>query len=394
MRNCKNYQIESEYKKLNIENREDLNNQIKSIFSIYLKNEERTLNLYKDFLCVELVKYKKIQSTKNYLLFFETIMNQYKNSSIFEDTQFLNMMESLIKVDEESSNNYISISMNQPTIDNSKSKYDNLYNLMNLIDELLEKCLYRNLRLLYGFLSYKINQVPPKDLFDLDFGGLISSITKIHGDYLLKDKVYCIPINQWRNICEHKNYKFIDSENIEVKYGSKKQYSKVVKYNDILPILQNFNAFNTALKLIFGLIFLDIIPDINNKLSGTNIRLEESFAPLFLNLRTVDFSIIEYHYKQENNEFELLFEDLDTIEPTQSRIIHISQIFSRVATSIYDDKILNIKPDTIKICLFHKQKNIANTTIRYEVALDFALKKIKMEELINNINFQIISDIK
>ena len=388
-----NNDVETEYKKLGIKNRSVLVQLTKEAFLDLLKNKSRTFDLYMDLLCMEYIKYKKIEKKLDLFKFFKTFMMNYKNSKDFESTDFFELMKSVFYIDAESGENYLSISLNQPEI-SFESQYDDLYKIMKLLGELLEKCAYKNLRVFYGLAYYSTNKISPNNIFTLDFGGLVDSLKAIIGNNILNDPIYSIPINQWRNICEHKSYKFINNKEVKVEYGRKKKNIKIVQYDDLLTIVQNFNLINTLLKLISDLIYLDIMPDIQDTLNNYSVRLEESFAPLFLNLRTVDFSIIEYHYKQENNEFELLFEDLDTIEPTQSRIIHISQIFSRVAKSIYDDKILNIKPDTIKICLFHKQKNIANTTIRYEVALDFALKKIKMEELINNINFQIISDIK
>ncbi len=381
--------IDIEYSKIGIKNRFELKEKTQNVFSKYLVNKDRTFKLYIDLLCGEFVKYNKITADKKLFSFFEREILDYKNLNIFQQDSFFHLMKTMYKIDEESSNNYLSIFINQHPIKNL-SKYDDLDNMMKMTGDLLEECLCRNLRLLYGFIFFKTNCTTAPNLFNLNFGGLVRELKNHLSDpTILDDCIYNIPLNQMRNICKHKTYKLINTQEIQVEYGTSNKKTVIIKYDDILKILENINLFNSTVKLLFNLIYLDIMPDIQSELNFDNIRLEESFSSLFYNLRYLNFKIIKYGLNKQNNIFELFFEDIDQVENTQDRIILISQNLPRIAAYIYDDKILNIFPDNIKITLFYKNVEIANVSVPYNQALNYAMQKIDMIALINNTKFDI-----
>lgn len=381
--------IEFEYSKIGIESRSELKIKTREAFSKYLVNKERTLEIYMDILCSEFIKYNKIIADSKFFSFFESKIFDYKNMYLLQQKPFLDLMKTMYKTDEEASNNYLSISLNQHSINNI-SRYDDLDNIMKMMGDLLEECLYRNLRLLYGFIYFKTNHVNSPDLFNLDFGSLIRELKgSLSNPAILDDPIYHIPLNQMRNICKHKTYKLINSQEIQAEYGTANKKTVIMKYDDILKIFKNINLFNSTIRLLFNLIYLDIMPDIHKDLTFDNIRLEQSFSSLFYNLRYLNFRIIKYGLNKRNNIYELFFEDIDSTENTQDRIILISQNFPRIAAYINDDKILNITPDKIKIYLFYMNKEIANTIVPYNLALNYTLQKIDMVELINNTEFNI-----
>lgn len=380
--------IEIEYSKMGIKNRTQLKKKAQDTFSTYLVNRG-TFDLYADLLCMEFIKYNKIVIDKKIFSFFESKIFDYQNLYIFQKDSFLELMKTMYEIDEESGNNYMSICINQNPI-KGLSKYDDLDSMMKMMGDLLEECLCRNLRLLYGFVYFKANNIISPKLFSLNFGGLVCELKKYLPDpTILNDFIYKIPLNQIRNVCKHKTYKLINENEVCAKYGTTNNKTVIIKYSDILKILENINLFNSAIKLLFNLIYLDIMVDIHKDLTFYNIRLEESFSSLFYNLRYLNFRIIKYELNKQNNIFELFFEDIDCAESTQDRIILISQNFPRIAAYIDDDKILNISPDKIKIHLFYNNQEIANTTIQYNLALNYAYKKIDMVELINNTEFNI-----
>ena len=380
--------IENEYSQIRIKDIAKLKKKAQDTFSAYFVNK-RTFNLYIDLLCMEFVKYNKIVADKKIFSFFESKIFDYQNLYIFQKESFLELMKTMYEIDEESSNNYMSICINQHSI-KGLSKYDDLDNMMKMIGDLLEECLYRNLRLLYGFVYFNANNIISPKLFSLNFGELVCELKNHLTDpTILNDFIYNISLNQIRNICKHKTYKLINDKEIRVEYGTTNKKTAIIKYDDILKILKNINLFNSAIKLLFNLIYLDIMPEIQHDLIYDNIRLEESFSSLFYNLRYLNFRIIKYGLNKQNNIFELFFEDIDCSGNTQNRIILISQNFPRIAAYIDDDKILNISPDKIKIYLFYNNIEIANTAVQYNLALDYTHKKINTVELINNTEFNI-----
>lgn len=386
--------IENEYSKIGIKDISILKENVQNVFSKYLVNRQRTLKLYMDLLFLEFIKYNKIKKSSKFFIFFESEILNYKNLKDRYQKDFLNLMKIMFEINEEAGNNYMSICFNQHYINNF-SKYNDLDNMMKMMGDLLEECLYRNLRLLYGFIFFMKNLIIPPNLFDINFGGLIIELKKYLSDpTFLNDYIYNIPLNQLRNICKHKTYKLINDQEIQVEYGSNKKKIVIIKYDDILKLLKNINLFNTTITLIFNLIYLDIIPDIHQDLNYDNIRLENSFSSLFYSLRYLNYKIIKYGLNTKNNIFEMCFEDVDNIDNTLNRIILISQNFSRIAKYIYDDKILNISPDAIKISLIYNNMEIANAIISYDHALNYIMKKNDIVELINNIEFNIINNKK
>ena len=386
--------IENEYSKIGIKDISILKENVQNVFSKYLVNRQRTLKLYMDLLFLEFIKYNKIKKSSKFFIFFESEILNYKNLKDRYQKDFLNLMKIMFEINEEAGNNYMSICFNQHSINNF-SKYNDLDNMMKMMGDLLEECLYRNLRLLYGFIFFMKNLIIPPNLFDINFGGLIIELKKYLSDpTFLNDYIYNIPLNQLRNICKHKTYKLINDQEIQVEYGSNKKKIVIIKYDDILKLLKNINLFNTTITLIFNLIYLDIIPDIHQDLNYDNIRLENSFSSLFYSLRYLNYKIIKYGLNTKNNIFEMCFEDVDNIDNTLNRIILISQNFSRIAKYIYDDKILNISPDAIKISLIYNNMEIANAIISYDHALNYIMKKNDIVELINNIKFNIINNKK
>ncbi len=386
--------IENEYSKIGIKDISILKENVQNVFSKYLVNRQRTLKLYMDLLFLEFIKYNKIKKSSKFFNFFESEILNYKNLKDRYQKDFLNLMKIMFEINEEAGNNYMSICFNQHSINNF-SKYNDLDNMMKMMGDLLEECLYRNLRLLYGFIFFMKNLIIPPNLFDINFGGLIIELKKYLSDpTFLNDYIYNIPLNQLRNICKHKTYKLINNQEIQVEYGSNKKKIVIIKYDDILKLLKNINLFNTTITLIFNLIYLDIIPDIHQDLNYDNIRLENSFSSLFYSLRYLNYKIIKYGLNTKNNIFEMCFEDVDNIDNTLNRIILISQNFSRIAKYIYDDKILNISPDAIKISLIYNNMEIANAIISYDHALNYIMKKNDIVELINNIKFNIINNKK
>lgn len=386
--------IENEYSKIGIKDISILKENVQNVFSKYLVNRQRTLKLYMDLLFLEFIKYNKIKKSSKFFNFFESEILNYKNLKDRYQKDFLNLMKIMFEINEEAGNNYMSICFNQHSINNF-SKYNDLDNMMKMMGNLLEECLYRNLRLLYGFIFFMKNLIIPPNLFDINFGGLIIELKKYLSDpTFLNDYIYNIPLNQLRNICKHKTYKLINNQEIQVEYGSNKKKIVIIKYDDILKLLKNINLFNTTITLIFNLIYLDIIPDIHQDLNYDNIRLENSFSSLFYSLRYLNYKIIKYGLNTKNNIFEMCFEDVDKIDNTLNRIILISQNFSRIAKYIYDDKILNISPDAIKISLIYNNMEIANAIILYDHALNYIMKKNDIVELINNIKFNIINNKK
>lgn len=386
--------IENEYSKIGIKDISILKENVQNVFSKYLVNRQRTLKLYMDLLFLEFIKYNKIKKSSKFFIFFESEILNYKNLKDRYQKDFLNLMKIMFEINEEAGNNYMSICFNQHSINNF-SKYNDLDNMMKMMGDLLEECLYRNLRLLYGFIFFMKNLIIPPNLFDINFGGLIIELKKYLSDpTFLNDYIYNIPLNQLRNICKHKTYKLINDQEIQVEYGSNKKKIVIIKYDDILKLLKNINLFNTTITLIFNLIYLDIIPDIHQDLNYDNIRLENSFSSLFYSLRYLNYKIIKYGLNTKNNIFEMCFEDVDNIDNTLNRIILISQNFSRIAKYIYDDKILNISPDAIKISLIYNNMEFANAIISYDHALNYIMKKNDIVELINNIEFNIINNKK
>lgn len=72
-----------------------------------------------------------------------------------------------------------------------------------------------------GFIFFKTNCTTAPNLFNLNFGGLVRELKNHLSDpTILDDCIYNIPLNQMRNICKHKTYKLINTQEIQVEYGT------------------------------------------------------------------------------------------------------------------------------------------------------------------------------
>lgn len=377
--------LKQAHSELKFKNRTDLKEKTFKTLSKYLKNSDRTFMLYEDMLCVEFIKYVKLEKQPKYLNLFEKLILEYKNSSIFDGPDFYKLMEKLFCINEKACDNFLLLSENE-NYPKFTSRYDELHAIMNGLGELLEKSLYKHMTSLCALMYYKKTGNIVKHTQINTFGKVVNTINKNDPNaFYLNDFIYGVPLNQLRNICIHKDYELISYETVKVQYQG---VTKEINYPDILIIFKDISKLNTALALFFNLVYLDIIPDLNkSNIPDSNVRAVNSFAYLFFNISTLGFNIKKYGYNKSKDSYEIIFEDKDNSRRLQNSIMFLSKFATSIADGLDSDKVENIKPNVIKMILVNKGRFVATASIPYIKALELYSAGKQDEEVIANTKF-------
>jgi len=363
---------------------DDWNKLTRDIFLKYFSNEE----LYKsnkELLHTELFNFFSLYSDNSYIsvlnniheVFLKVISDNRKESLEVLSSAFNNV----INTDDRFLTYYISINAEGFT----KKDFATYY--FRSLDELIESCFKPRYKLFYMFYKYQKNRIF-ENIDEKSLGDLVNDNKIVNFELLVKDPIFGIHINQWRNIASHKDYK-IGSELIEVKYGFKRDKVQILTHGELKEILIWIKKAYTSLRLAEVLIYLNFMKDMLNVKNDTtcNIkqRSEASLLHLVHNLQIVGFKFESFI--EENMTFELnVF--IKNNNDVQESIIHASQAFVNIALALELDEFRKDEFSNIRINILNKEKKIvASAIIDIKSCLDFSIEKLTLEELINQINF-------
>lgn len=271
------------------------------------------------------------------------------------------------------------------------SERDKISYYFKVIDETLEGVFKPRLKLLDKLIRLKLDQ-NIIDNSDFDFGKIIREFPnefENETSLFLKDPIFSISTNQWRNIAAHKSF-VIKKESVQVKYGRANIQSVTVSIEEFYKIASWTQDIYRAIRLAQTFTTLNYIEEILNELEGTenmNIRFESTLLHIIHNMQIVGFEFVSTEELTDTfclNVKGKLNHDL------KSSLIHASQCLDKLSCAIYDDEFTKDDFENIRISILDDESNkLASATIPIDIALKKVKSEISQDEYLDNMKFDI-----
>lgn len=162
-----------------------------------------------------------------------------------------------------------------------------------MIGDTIESTHYLLLRFVYNTLTLS-DKTPicGKDK-KISYGKIVSELLNIdYFNFLLKNNLNNISLNQWRNICQHSSYKYnTEREEVTCFYG-KNSFIKI-NINEIKKIMIKLNTLQQWLKIAFDFTFLEFIDFISISREKLKITNESLYSQLGNILPLNGYSILD-----------------------------------------------------------------------------------------------------
>ncbi|WP_373003132.1 hypothetical protein [Sulfurimonas sp.] len=356
----------------------------RDVFLKYFSNEE----LYKsnkELLQTELLNFSSLCSNKDYVTMFNNIHGVFDSAISRNREESFKVLSSNFNNVSNTDDKYLTYFISINTDGFTKKDFATYY--FRSIDEIIESCFKARYKLFYKFYKYQTNNIF-ENIDKKSFGDLVNDNKIVNFELLVKDPIFGIYINQWRNIASHKDFK-ISSDTIEVKYGSKRDKIQTVTHDELKEVtiwIKNTYGSLRLAEVLINLNYMKDILDVKDDITrDIKQRSEARLLHIVHNLEIVGFKFDSFI--EDNMTFELnLF--IKNNNDVKESILHASQVFVNIALALEFDEFRKDEFINIRINILNKGKKIvASAIIDIKSCLDFSLKKLSLEELINQINF-------
>lgn len=280
--------------------------------------------------------------------------------------------------------------LTQPDV-SSFSERDKISYYFKIIDETLEGVFKPRFKLLSKLTHFKLSQ-NVIDNSGFDFGRLIRDYPVQYQSEIrlfLKDPIFSISTNQWRNIAAHKSYT-INKDNIIIVYGRGNNQSHTLSFADFYKIVYWTQDIYRVIRLAQVLTDLNYIKETVAELGGTeniNVRFESSLLHIIHNIQIVGFEFVST--EELGDTFCLNVKGMK-YHDVKSSLIHASQCLDQLSCAIYDDKFVRDNFQKAQICIVDENQNkLASATIPIEIALKKVKSQIGLEEYLDDMKFEL-----
>lgn len=354
----------------------------------YFRTEEIFLS-NKEILRTELVNYIRVSQDGQYLTLFHWTFKLFKDALEANQDETIKIIVRHFYEVSDTDLKWMTNVLTQP--DTSQfSEHDKITYYFKIIDEVLEGVFKPRFKLLC-----KIAQAKKADKIDSsateDFGQLVNSFPEKFGEdaqLYLRDPIFSIPTNQWRNIAAHKSF-IVNQHDIVVRYGRKNITSISITYEQFFAVFKWTQDMYRALRLAEVLIDLNFIHEIVQALGGTEkirIRFEASLFHLVNNMQIVGFKFVST--EELGDIFNLNFRPKAN-EDLKNSLIHASQCLDQLSCAIYDDKFVRDKFLLTQVTMVDSSGiKTASATVEITKARMMAEGKMTLNDYIQNVDFK------
>ncbi|EHO06998.1 hypothetical protein HMPREF9714_02849 [Myroides odoratimimus CCUG 12901] len=344
----------------------------------------------KEILRTEIINYIKFCTKEEYFKLFEWTFDISKDCILLNRQKSIKILADSFEDISNTDMKWMTNVLIQP--DSSDfSERDKISYYFKAIDETLEGAFKPRFKLLDKLINFKLSQIIV-DNSSFDFGKLIRefpSQVKCDVSLFLKDPLFSIPTNQWRNIAAHKSFT-INTDNIVVAYGKGNIHTKTISYCDFYKIVNWTQDIYRVIRLAQVLTDLNYIAEIVEILGGTenmNVRFEASLLHIIHNMQIVGFEFVS---NEKQNGIFCLNVKGKVNHDVKSSLIHASQCLDQLSCAIYDDKFVRDNFQKTKVSIVNDSGDIlASATISVEAALKRAQGKLTLNEYLSKIEFDV-----
>lgn len=205
----------------------------------------------------------------------------------------------------------------------------------------------------------------------------------------MKDPIFSISTNQWRNISAHKTFE-IAKDSIRVEYGKKNVKSLSISYSQLNQILDWTIDIYRVLRLAEVFINLNFVEEVVRALGGTKnikLRFESVLMHLIHNIQIVGFEFIETN--ESGSQLILRLKKKIGFDLKDS-IVHASQFLEHLSRAVYADEFTRDKYSDVKVeVLDETNKQIASASVKINTAISKLENRMDLKEYLQNIEFEI-----
>lgn len=342
----------------------------------------------KEVLRTELINYIGISIEPKYFKMFEWAFKFYSDCIKVDKEKTIKLFADSFLEISNTDFRWTTMVLTQPE-HNQFSERDKISYYFKVIDETLESVFKPRLKLLSKLIRHKLGHEIIDDS-NFNFGKIIREFPNefdSETNLFIKDPIFSIAINQWRNIASHKSF-LIKKESIEVKYGKDNSHSKTMLFDEFYKVISWVQDIYYALRLSQVFTVLNYTEEIVNELGGIEnikVRFESTLIHIVHNLQIVGFEFVST--EEFKDTFYLNVEGKVNCD-LQSSLIHASQCLDQLSCAVYDDEFTrdNFKYTRVSI-MDNKSNKLASATIPIEIALKKVKSEISLEEYLENMVF-------
>ena len=189
------------------------------------------------------------------------------------------------------------------------------------LGDILETSLLPILRQVHSLFSITKKYAFSFNSINAHFGEIVSDLCKIKKiEFLYKDFLYNVPLNQWRNIAHHSSYEFFEDRQIVIcRYGTNNIKEVVIHKNEIEKFIKLIDKIFCLHKIAITFFTSDNGRLIVKSLPKLNISKDTIYASILAVFEVEGFKVLSLETKGENIDISVEFptyplkENLDSI---------------------------------------------------------------------------------
>lgn len=343
----------------------------------------------KEVLRTELINYIGISEKPVYFKLFEWTYDLYADCFKIDKQKTIKIFSDSFQDISNTDMKWMTSVLTQPDYEQF-SERDKISYYFKVIDETLESVFKPRLKLLDKLIRLKLGQTVI-DNSNFDFGRIIREFPNEFQNEInlfLKDPIFSISTNQWRNIGAHKSF-VIKKDSVEVKYGRANAQSKSMSVEEFHKITHWTQDIYRTIRL--GQVFTDLnyIEEIVTELGGTeslNVRFESALLHITHNMQIVGFEFVS---TEELSDTFCLNVKGKVNHDLKSSLIHASQCLDRLSCALYDDEFTKENFKNTRVSILDDELNkLASATIPIEIALKKVKSEISLEEYLDYMEYK------
>lgn len=358
-------------------------------FGPYFRNDI-IFDSNKEVLRSEFINYIRFSEKPEYLNLFNWTFQIFKECFEKDESLSIKQLSDSFYEITETDSKWMTNAIIQPNpsdfSDRDKASY-----YFKALDDILEGAFKPRFKLFDNFINYYISG-NYYDNSKVDFGQIIQNFPNSLNSFArlyLRDPIFSISTNQWRNISAHKSFE-IRKDSIRVEYGKKNVKSLIISYSQLKQILDWSIDIYRVLRLAEVFINLNFIEEVVQALGGTEnikLRFESVLMHLIHNVQIVGFEFIETNETED----ELILRIKKKIDSDlKDSIIHASQFLEHLSSAVYDDEFTRDKFSVVKVeVLDETNKKIARASVKIATAMSKLENKIDLKEYLQSIEYVI-----
>lgn len=358
-------------------------------FRPYFRNDN-IFESNKEVLRTEFINYIRFSEKPEYLNLFNWTFQIFKECFDKDESLSIKQLSDSFCEITETDSKWMTNAIIQPNpsyfSDRDKASY-----YFKALDDILEGAFKPRFKLFDNFINYYMNG-SYYDNSKIDFGQIIQNFPNLISNkagLYLKDPIFSISTNQWRNISAHKSFE-IKKDLIRVEYGKKNVKSLTISYSQLKQILDWAIDIYRVLRLAEVFINLNFTEEVVKALGGAKnikLRFESVLLHLIHNIQIVGFEFIE----TSDSENELIMRLKKKIDSDlKDSILHASQFLEHISSAVYDDEFTRDNYSGVKVeVLDEANKQIARASVKIDTAIRKLENKIDLKEYIQSIKFEV-----